>query len=85
MIKIQVTQEDIAKGKKSDSSCCPVALACLKTLNKTWSNVFEQLSLIEDGGMEIFAKRRQLEDFIHKFDAGEKVEPFEFELPDEIA
>ena len=75
MIKVEVTQEDIEKGKKRDSSCCPVALACKRVVNLTWSEVFQRVGYNYD---------RIISRWIGKFDRGEKVEPFSFELPNDI-
>lgn len=85
MIKIKVTEEDIKKGKRFNSACCPVGLACQRVLHKNWAEVFEFLTLRQtENGLRIYFEMQGVAGFISKFDSGETVQPFEFELPEEV-
>jgi hypothetical protein len=85
MIKIQVTEEDIKNGERRDSTCCPIALACKRTIGKNWAEVFDKLQNNNpNGGMGVFEKWPILSEFIPSFDKGESVSPFEVDLPDYI-
>lgn len=81
---INVTQECIDKGKKRDYKFCPIALAAVKDgipelrVGKTTMTIccnYEHRLVLPDTAR----------DFISKFDQGEAVKPFEFdiEVPDE--
>jgi hypothetical protein len=84
-IKIQVTEEDIKNGKQRDSTCCPVALACKRAVNKNWAEVFYKLeSNNPNGGMGVFEEFPVLGRFITSFDQYRSVTPFEVDLPDYI-
>jgi len=84
-IKIQVIEEDIKNGERRNSHKCPVALACIRVLNKDWAEVFDNLqSNNVDGGMGVFNQWPILSKFITSFDENKPVEPFEIELPDYI-
>lgn len=80
MIIITVTQEDIKNGERHDSHKCPVALACLRTINMTWFDLHNKLQTIPDA--DIFPGKVGI--FMPLFDAGQVVEPFSFEIPNEI-
>lgn len=79
MIEINVTQEDINKGIKSDCSKCPIALAANRVIPNgalavggasiTYWNEKEAISILLP---EIALK------FIRDFDSGRKVKPFSF-------
>lgn len=72
---IKVTAEDIKNGKRALTDCCPVALATSRLLGKVRvtprylyaTNVMVLLPLVAVN-------------FIYKFDRGEPVRPFTFEL-----
>lgn len=81
-ITIKVTEEDIQKGTKSDSSCCPIALACIRQIKKSWSEVHRLLVFLHPD--ERILETQGIYEFIHKFDDDFLVEPFEFELPDYV-
>lgn len=80
--KIEVTQEDIRKGKRFQNDACPVALAVQRTLKRQ--------AIIGDRLFSLYNKRgliytygtlpKAVQLFINKFDNKEKVEPFGFTL-----
>lgn len=80
MITITITEEDIKNGKRHNSHKCPVALACLRTINMTWFDLHNKLQTIPD--TDIFPGKKGT--FMSLFDVGMSVEPFTFEIPDEI-
>src|SRR5438270_5862557 len=74
---IEVTAEDIANGKKSSISDCPIALALHRAgfPNATvgaWSMM---------NGEGFDAHPEGVSQFIARFDGGEPVEPFSVEIP----
>lgn len=74
-MKIQVTQNDIDKGKRCDNTLCPVALA----LNR--KGVFARVSMcfIRARG-RIAEIPEHVSELIFQFDHGLDVAPFEFEV-----
>jgi hypothetical protein len=78
MIKIEVTADDIANGKRGDSTCCPIALACLRIIHKDWFEVFQEYLNIEEPVPTV------IKEFILAFDRKKDVQPFTFELPDSV-
>lgn len=79
-VRVEVTQNDIRKGRRGDCANCPIARA-VKRVTRV------QNALVEDDGTISFSKRDNIviipasekrERFISKFDAGEKVEPIVF-------
>lgn len=83
-MKIQVTQDDIDHGKKRSCSGCPIGRAIARAtgkdclvgqssvkLGKTWFRTPEERWLVLPDIASMFIRR---------FDDGEKVEPFEFEV-----
>lgn len=86
----QVTQEDIDNGVKCECNECPVALSVLRTLQEAGVEldkqpfVFTRFIQIGIRGMAPFLAPNHVIMFIHKFDHGLEVEPFNFELPLEV-
>lgn len=80
MITIHVTEEDIKNGERHDSRKCPIALACLRTINMTWFDLHIKLLTIPDTNL----LPGETGTFMPLFDAGKPVEPFSFEIPDEV-
>ena len=73
-MKVKVTQEHINKGLKGSSCYCPIALAI-------GPNCVVQYSHITIGNKEYRTPQAVFE-FLHAFDNGLPVKPFEFELND---
>ena len=83
--KIQVTLNDIQKGKRDHRSCCPVAKAIRRqTTLKQFCVNDGYLSIFDDDAWEIeeiqFPKK--VVDFVNKFDenGAKAVKPFDFVL-----
>lgn len=81
---IQVTNEDIANGKRDDCKHCPVALAVKRVLKEDYYCAVDgkYISIYQLNGRflqnhytSVIVLR-----FITMFDTGRNVEPFEFEL-----
>ncbi len=80
-LKVQVTQEHIDLGTRSDSLTCPIALA-LKTLGYT-APIVNSLFITLDPTApfnSLLWLSQKVVDWLEKFDDGKKVPPFEFEL-----
>lgn len=81
---IQVTQRDIDYGKQGDCFCCPIANALDRVLFPgTPYSVWGYKIKINGVG---YKAGQACDDFVFRFDDGQKVSPFEFELaiPDEL-
>ena len=76
-MKVQVTEEDIAKGVPLKIHKCPVARAIARVVGKEVR--VANLSYSFDGSE--FPLPSVAIDFIADFDIGRPVQPFEFELP----
>jgi hypothetical protein len=81
---IKVTQKHIDEGKPSSCGSCPIALAVLESDNRIM-NVQAMLSVIRidfDGStpIRVITTPYEAVRFMRKFDWGQEVEPFEFEL-----
>ena len=73
---IKVEQEDINNGVRHSNNSCPIALAINRTLGVSCRVTMEYIS-IGTLWANLSGKARQ---FIHGFDRGFPVEPFEFEI-----
>lgn len=86
LIKIDVTQKDILKGKVRNEECCPIALAA----NRAFDNMLEGQLSVQGTFMSLRVSNEESErteqlpfeavSFIKRFDANEQVEPFSFEF-----
>lgn len=82
---IEVTQEHIAAGERHECGRCPVALAFIAAgFNVSVCPVY--VEFYKPGRPGDFICRRNLPHeaglFIYRFDKGEPVAPFTFEMPD---
>lgn len=88
-MKIEVTQEDIDSGERRCEGGCPIAMAVsrafgfcrvvVKTLNCcVWAENRTSLPLY-------FSLPMAARQFIQNFDNGEGVDPFTFDLEEEVA
>lgn len=76
---IQVTQEDIDKGRAKAVCDCPVALAIKRATGYKWvvfGSVAQDLMCTQRVALPAYASA-----FIINFDLNIKGKPFEFELP----
>lgn len=77
---VNITADNIAKGKPSRSGGCPVALA-LKAEGFHAIGVGFSFGLFKLGKIQFsFGIPRKVENFIHRFDDGKSVKPFSFRL-----
>lgn len=75
MVTVEVTAEDIAKGKPMECLNCPVALACMRAGLDDIAVC--DSSLDSDGSIRT---PDVVAEFIHAFDNGKPVHPFTFNL-----
>ena len=88
-LRIEVTDQDIREGCKSDSGNCPIANAGNRALreigiNDLWFSASPGFTALFDNGeyaafvcVEVPIEARR---FMNKFDGGDEVDPFEFYL-----
>ncbi len=80
MMLIKVTQEHIDQGKKGSRFKCPIGLAIKENPDMPYIQVTD--AHVEIGyGIAIYVLPVEAQRFIHNFDEGFPVQPFEFELP----
>ena len=81
---IEVTQKDIEEGVAMDCKSCPVALACMRHIDKVPGviSVEAATDLILFKGLKRYVCTTPAEagKFINRFDVGIRVKPFSFEL-----
>lgn len=80
-MKVSVTQDHIDRGLRHSAGFCPIALAMNEQhgpghLVATCESLFTN----EDGVVAWLKMPSEADDFIGKFDTGEPVQPFEFEV-----
>jgi len=89
-VKINVTEEDIKNGQPENIQCCAIALALCRTF-KTDDVEVKKNDLTDEIILKVddvqydqhyFSKLDHITTFIEKFDIGEDVEPFTFEIND---
>jgi hypothetical protein len=85
-MKIEVTQEDIDKGKRRQACNCPISLAVKRHTGARYVATFplSGLNFIENDKTYILPAEEDQESFttfVCDFDDGNPVEPFTFELP----
>lgn len=80
-LRVEVTAEDIANGKREDSESCPIALALLRCDGVFGAEVNEDITTVTpDDDRLSGSPPKEASDFIDNFDAGNDVEPFAFEI-----
>lgn len=77
--KIKVTKTDIKRGKPGVPCACPISLAISRATGMKRVYVSDP-SIPLHNYCYFGNKPEQIEDFIEKFDEGDKVRPFSFEL-----
>lgn len=80
---IHVTQDDIDHGLKNNCRVCPIALAIKRETKALGVNVLHRSIVIIPSGndpVRRYEHTAESFDFVTKFDAGQTVEPFQFEL-----
>jgi hypothetical protein len=83
---ITVTQEDIDTGERDDCNRCPIALAAGRVLGgKVIVDDDWIISRADFNDSDFYALTDEARQFILRFDAGEPVSPFTFEVePDAL-
>ena len=87
-MKINVTKKDIKNGQPENIKCCAIALALRRTFKtnmvevKKDDNTNKVILQIDDDEYDQYyvSKSDHITTFIEKFDIGEDVEPFTFEI-----
>ena len=74
---VDVTSQDIKRGKRKYISCCPIALALKRSLPGKRIAVGSDITFIGDG---LATLPKQARTFIERFDNSESVKPFKFKL-----
>ena len=77
-MKIKVTKEHIENGVREDCLLCPVATAVQEKIGKYMVTVRSDYIYING---ETYPLTPETGEFVHMFDNGYEVAPFEFELP----
>lgn len=84
ILHVSVTAEDIRQGRPSAVSDCPVALALRRALEeagmKPWAGVCPGHFHWPSHENEVPWPDERVQKFINSFDAGQPVEPFEFDV-----
>lgn len=78
-MKIEVTQEDIEKGKRGSKCYCPIALALMRAQPTRCVSV-GALTVALDLPRVCLNLPHRVRCWIYDFDSGEAVAPFEFDL-----
>ena len=79
-IRVRVTQEHINGGTRNDCGCCPVALALIDMLYECVRVDATHIEIRIGTSVRGFLTPLEVAIFVRKYDGGEEVEPFEFEL-----
>ena len=78
---VTVTQDHIDKGVRNDCTECALALALRPHFSFTIPGVFDSCVVVLSGGQLKYSDLPEnAEIWLRKFDLGQEVEPFEFEL-----
>ena len=80
-MKINVTKRDIERGVKRDAELCPVARAARRIQNGAAVDG-EDLYYGPRSRRRVVALPTVAKEFVGRFDAGKKVEPFSFTVDD---
>jgi len=94
-VRVDVTAEDIAQGRPTSSESCAIALATRRAINTDRAAYFGVGSsavvvVAKVGGHSeryVILLPDKATRFVLRFDAGERIEPFSFEIeiPSELA
>lgn len=82
MVTIEVTEADIQVGQRKNCFDCPIALAVRRAYPEITNPEFNISVGVRHGfvGNARFWMPTEAAEFIKKFDAGETVEPFSFQV-----
>ena len=87
MITVEVTQEDIDHGVKGNCVKCPIAKAIGRAAGNTDCGVGITRAHLYSGherGLISFKLPIEAQNFIERFDDGFEVQPFSFDIMEEI-
>jgi hypothetical protein len=76
-MQIEVTQEDIDRGKKRDALCCPIALAMARATGRSWA--IGCGVAVDEADTEVHLPEIAFR-FESLFDFGKPVQPLSFEV-----
>jgi hypothetical protein len=79
-MKIKVTPADIRDGRRATYKHCPIALATKRIYQEDAGATSTRLYLGDSFGGMPYELPRAAKEFIARFDIGQKVEPFTFEV-----
>lgn len=79
-LHVEVTAEDIHYGATGSPDCCPVALALRRHCGRASVGTTAVSLFPPDADVQQVGLPADVQDFILQFDAGQKVEPFAFDL-----
>ena len=78
-VRVEVTKNDIRRGRCGDCSNCPIARAVKRATKIQNVNVDEDSISISNDGQSLYIDSSQkCTRFVQKFDSGEKVKPIVF-------
>jgi hypothetical protein len=77
-MKIEVTADDIAEGVPEDGIGCPIACALNRLTGDRYEVDYEEVTTPDGRVIDLPPEARA---FIRRFDRGDEVAPFTFELP----
>jgi hypothetical protein len=77
-VRIDVTADDIRRGRRDDALACPVALALDRATGEPWG--VDPKIMIEATYGRMAGTPPEVASFVCDFDAGREVAPFSFDL-----
>jgi hypothetical protein len=80
-VKIRVTWDHIKRGCREFCWCCPVALAVLAAIPGSGPSVILEIDLTYRGRRYSIETPDEVLDWMTRFDRGQQMQLFEFELP----
>ena len=83
VVRVKVTQDHIARGLRNNSSLCTIALALEEATGHAAIVSLYSAFLLPATPLKIFRLPDEVSIFIHRFDVGFSVQPFEFEVETE--
>jgi hypothetical protein len=77
-MRVEITREDIRRGRPRQVGCSPMALALERQTGRIFAVRSDEL---EDDNSRRHPLPLEAQEFIARFDLGNPVEPITFELP----
>ena len=84
---VTITNDHIQRGMKSNAKYCPIAIALSELYPHRMNKIRVTNGNVTITGVDFYSLPFTAYEFINKFDAGETVNPFSFEiegLPNEV-